>query len=107
MGGCSVCSFVLRHPAGTALVLVGRLLSCGSIMFMTPGEGGCVVFRGVENPVALKSMFFSLVKKIKRMRLEELLRELERECGIGRIPEDGCAALRRRYEEGLKKLEGM
>jgi len=46
------------------------------------------------------------VKKIKeRIRLEELIRELERECDFGRIPEDRCAALRQRYEEELKKLE--
>jgi uncharacterized membrane protein YdbT with pleckstrin-like domain len=88
--------------------VVGRLLNYGDAMFMTPGEGGhgYVVFRGVENPVALKSVFFSLVKKIKeRMRLEELLRELERECDFGRIPEDRCVALRQKYEEELKKLE--
>ncbi|MFZ8838776.1 MAG: PH domain-containing protein [Pyrobaculum sp.] len=87
---------------------VGRLLNYGDAVFMTPGEGGYgyVVFRGVENPVALKSAFFSLVKKIKeRIRLEELIRELERECDFGRIPEDRCAALRQRYEEELKKLE--
>ena|GEM_PF-4734164 len=88
--------------------VAGRLLNYGDVMFMTPGEGGhgFVVFRGVENPVALKSTFFSLVKKIKeRIRLEELLRELERECDFGRIPEDRCVALRQKYEEELKKLE--
>ncbi len=89
--------------------VVGRLLNYGDAMFMTPGEGGYgyVVFRGVESPVALKSAFFSMVRKIKeRRRLEELLRELERECDFGRIPEDRCAALRQKYEEELKKLEG-
>jgi uncharacterized membrane protein YdbT with pleckstrin-like domain len=89
--------------------IIGRLLSYGDVMFMTPGEGGhgYVVFRGVESPVELKSKFFGLVKKIKeRVRLEELLRELERECDFGRLPEDRCAALRQKYEEELKKLEG-
>jgi uncharacterized membrane protein YdbT with pleckstrin-like domain len=88
--------------------IVGRLLNYGDIMFMTPGEGGhgYVMFRGVENPVALKSKFFNMVKKIKeRKRLEELLRELEKECDFGRIPEDKCAVLRQKYEEELKKLE--
>jgi uncharacterized membrane protein YdbT with pleckstrin-like domain len=88
--------------------IVGRLLSYGDIMFMTPGEGGhgFVVFRGVEGPVALKSAFFELIKRVKeRMRLEELLRELERECDFGRLPEDRCAALRQKYVEELKKLE--
>jgi hypothetical protein len=65
------------------------------------------VFKGVENPAALKSAFFELIRKIKeRMRLEELLRELEKECDFGRLPEDKCAALRQKYEEELKKLEG-
>ncbi len=88
--------------------IVGRLLSYGDIMFMTPGEGGhgFIVFRGVEGPVALKSTFFELIKRVKeRMRLEELLRELERECDFGRLPEDRCAALRQKYVEELKKLE--
>jgi uncharacterized membrane protein YdbT with pleckstrin-like domain len=88
--------------------IFGRLLSYGDVMFMTPGEGGhgFIVFKGVENPVALKSSFFELIKRVKeRMRLEELLRELERECDFGRLPEDRCAALRQKYEEELKKLE--
>jgi uncharacterized membrane protein YdbT with pleckstrin-like domain len=88
--------------------VVGRMLSYGDIMFMTPGEGGhgFIVFRGVENPVALKSTFFELIKRIKeRIRLEELLRELERECDFGRLPEDKCVALKQKYEEELKKLE--
>jgi uncharacterized membrane protein YdbT with pleckstrin-like domain len=88
--------------------VVGRLLNYGDVMFMTPGEGGYgyVMFRGIESPVTLKSKFFSMVKKIKeRRRLEELLRELERECDFGRIPEDRCTALRQKYEEELKRLE--
>ena len=89
--------------------IVGRLLNYGDIMFMTPGEGGhgFVMFKGVENPVTLKSTFFELIRRIKeRIRLEELLRELERECDFGRLPEERCAALRQKYEEELKKLEG-
>ena len=89
--------------------IVGRLLSYGDIMFMTPGEGGhgFIVFKGVENPVTLKTSFFELIRRIKeRARLEELLRELERECDFGRLPEDRCAALRQKYEEELKRLEG-
>jgi len=89
--------------------IVGRLLNYGDIMFMTPGEGGhgFIVFKGVENPAALKTSFFELIRKVKeRMRLEELLRELEKECDFGRLPEDRCAALRQKYEEELKKLEG-
>jgi len=89
--------------------IVGRLLRYGDIMFMTPGEGGhgFIVFKGVENPAALKTSFFELIKRVKeRMRLEELLRELEKECDFGRLPEDRCAALRQKYEEELKKLEG-
>jgi hypothetical protein len=88
--------------------IVGRLLSYGDIMFMTPGEGGrgFIVFKGVEGPVALKSTFFGLIRRVKeRVRLEELLRELERECDFGRLPEDRCVALRQKYEEELKKLE--
>jgi uncharacterized membrane protein YdbT with pleckstrin-like domain len=88
--------------------LAGRVLGYGDIMFMTPGEGGrgFVVFKGMEGPVALKSTFFELIRRVReRMRLEELLRELERECDFGRIPEDRCTALRQKYEEELKRLE--
>lgn len=88
--------------------VIGRLLGYGDIMFMTPGEGGYgyVVFRGVESPVVLKSTFFELIRRVKeRMRLEELLRELERECDFGRLPEDRCNALRQKYKEELKKLK--
>ncbi|MFZ8837874.1 MAG: PH domain-containing protein [Pyrobaculum sp.] len=90
--------------------IVGRMLGYGDIMFMTPGEGGhgFIIFKGVENPAALKSTFFELIRRIKeRIRLEELLRELGRECDFGRLPEDRCAALRQKYEEELKRLEGM
>jgi hypothetical protein len=77
-------------------------------MFMTPGEGGrgFVVFRGVKDPVKLKTEFFELLRKIKeRGRLVELLRELKKECDFGRLPEDRCDDLRQKYEEELKKLE--
>ena len=89
--------------------VLGRLLRYGDIMFMTPGEGGhgYIMFRGVENPAALQTSFFELIKRVKeRMRLEELLRELEKECDFGRLPEDRCTALRQKYEEELKRLEG-
>ncbi len=87
--------------------ILGRLLGYGDVMFMTPGEGrGFVVFRGVEDPVKLKTAFFDLLRKIKeRSRLAELLRELEKECDFGRLSEERCAALRQKYEEELKKLE--
>jgi len=87
---------------------LGRLLGYGDVMFMTPGEGGrgVVVFRGVKDPVKLKTAFFDLLKKIKeRSRLTELLRELEKECDFGRLPEERCVSLRQKYEEELKKLE--
>jgi uncharacterized membrane protein YdbT with pleckstrin-like domain len=88
--------------------ILGRLLGYGDIMFMTPGEGGrgFVIFKGVKDPVKLKTTFFDLLRKIKeKNRLVELLRELEKECYFGRLPEDRCAALRQKYEEELKKLE--
>ena len=88
--------------------ILGRLLGYGNVMFMTPGEGGrgFVVFRGVEDPVKLKMSFFDLLRKIKeKNRLTELLRELEKECDFGRLPEEGCITLRQKYEEELKRLE--
>jgi uncharacterized membrane protein YdbT with pleckstrin-like domain len=88
--------------------ILGRLLGYGDIMFMTPGEGGrgFIIFRGVKDPVKLKTTFFDLLRKIKeRSRLAELLRELEKECDFGRLPEDKCSALRQKYGEELKKLE--
>jgi len=88
--------------------ILGRLLGYGDVMFMTPGEGGhgFIIFRGVKDPAKLKTAFFDLLKKIKeRSRLAELLRELEKECDFGRLPEERCAALRQKYEEELKKLE--
>jgi len=88
--------------------ILGRLLGYGNVMFMTPGEGGrgFVVFRGVKDPVRLKTTFFDLLRRIKeKNRLVELLRELEKECDFGRLPEERCAALRQKYEEELKKLE--
>jgi uncharacterized membrane protein YdbT with pleckstrin-like domain len=88
--------------------VLGRLLNYGDVMFMTPGEGGrgFIVFRGVKDPVKLKTTFFDLLRKIKeKNRLAELLRELEKECNFGRLSEDRCAALRQKYEEELKKLE--
>jgi uncharacterized membrane protein YdbT with pleckstrin-like domain len=88
--------------------ILGRLLGYGDVMFMTPGEGGrgFVVFRGVKDPVKLKTTFFDLLRKIKeRSRLAELLRELEKECNFGRLPEERCITLRQKYEEELKKLE--
>ena len=88
--------------------ILGRLLGYGDIMLMTPGEGGrgFVVFRGVKDPVKLKKTFFDMLKKIKeKSRLMELLRELEKECAFGRLPEERCISLRQRYEEELKRLE--
>ena len=87
--------------------ILGRLLGYGDVMFMTPGEGrGFIVFRGVKDPVKLKTTFFDLLRRIKeKNRLVELLRELEKECDFGRLPEERCAALRQKYEEELKKLE--
>jgi uncharacterized membrane protein YdbT with pleckstrin-like domain len=88
--------------------ILGRLLNYGDVMFMTPGEGGrgFVIFKGVKDPVKLKTTFFDLLRKIKeKNRLVELLRELEKECDFGRLPEDRCAALRQKYEEELKRLE--
>jgi uncharacterized membrane protein YdbT with pleckstrin-like domain len=88
--------------------MAGRFLSYGDIMFMTPGEGGhgFVTFKGVESPEKLKTTFFDLIKRIKeKARLEELLKELEKECDFGRLPEDRCNALRQKYQEELKKLE--
>jgi len=88
--------------------ILGRLLGYGNVMFMTPGEGGrgFVVFRGVKDPVKLKTEFFELLRKIKeKNRLVELLRELKKECDFGRLPEDRCDDLRQKYEEELKKLE--
>jgi uncharacterized membrane protein YdbT with pleckstrin-like domain len=88
--------------------VLGRLLGYGDIMFMTPGEGGrgFIIFRGVKDPVKLKTEFFDLLRKIKeKNRLVELLRELEKECDFGRLEEERCAALRQKYEEELKKLE--
>ncbi len=88
--------------------ILGRLLGYGDIMFMTPGEGGrgFIIFKGVKDPVRLKTTFFDLLRKIKeRSRLAELLRELEKECNFGRLPEERCITLRQKYEEELKKLE--
>lgn len=88
--------------------ILGRLLGYGDVMFMTPGEGGrgAVVFRDVKDPAKLKTTFFDLLNKIKeRTRLTELLRELEKECDFGRLPEERCVSLRQKYEEELKKLE--
>lgn len=88
--------------------ILGRLLGYGDIMFMTPGEGGrgFIIFRGVKDPVKLKATFFDLLRKIKeRSHIMELLRELEKECDFGRLPEERCAALRQKYEGELKKLE--
>jgi uncharacterized membrane protein YdbT with pleckstrin-like domain len=88
--------------------ILGRLLNYGDVMFMTPGEGGrgFVVFRGVKDPVKLKTEFFELLRKIKeRGRLVELLQELEKECDFGRLSEEKCDDLRQKYEEELKKLE--
>jgi len=88
--------------------ILGRLLGYGNVMFMTPGEGGrgFIIFRGVKDPVKLKTTFFDLLRKIKeKNRLVELLRELEKECDFGRLPEERCAVLRQKYNEELKKLE--
>jgi uncharacterized membrane protein YdbT with pleckstrin-like domain len=88
--------------------ILGRLLGYGDVMFMTPGEGGrgFIIFKGVKDPVRLKTTFFDLLRKIKeKNRLAELLRELEKECYFGRLPEERCITLRQKYEEELKKLE--
>ena len=88
--------------------ILGRLLGYGNVMFMTPGEGGrgFIIFRGVKDPVKLKTTFFDLLRRIKeKNRLVELLRELEKECDFGRLPEERCAVLRQKYNEELKKLE--
>jgi uncharacterized membrane protein YdbT with pleckstrin-like domain len=106
-------SITQTRPEAVSAVYVqqsvaGRLLSYGDIMFMTPGEGGhgFVTFKGVESPEKLKTTFFDLIKKIKeRARLEELLKELEKECDFGRLPEDKCNTLKQKYQEELKKLE--
>lgn len=87
---------------------MGRLLNYGDVIFSVPGHyAGSVLFVGVHDPLHLREMVEDIRRKQKEaQKIEEKLRELEKEYEFGRIPEERYQELRRKYLEELKKYLG-
>lgn len=84
---------------------LGRLLNYGDVLYSTPGQyAGSVLMAGVSDPMGVKVIVEDILRKYKEaQKIEEKIRELEKEYELGRISEDRYKELRRRYEEELKK----
>lgn len=84
---------------------LGRLLNYGDVLYSTPGQyAGSVLMVGVSDPMGVKVIVEDILRKYKEaQKIEEKIRELEKEYELGRISEDRYKELRRRYEEELKK----
>jgi len=85
--------------------LMGRLLNYGDIIISTPGfYAGFVVMRGVSDPMHIRIMVEDILWRAReRARVEEKIRELEKEYEFGRISKEKYLELRKKYEEELKK----
>jgi len=82
-----------------------RLLNYGDVIISTPGQyAGSVIMKGVSDPMHIRTMVEDILRKSReRARIEEKLRELEKEYEFGRISEEKYQELRKKYEEELKK----
>jgi uncharacterized membrane protein YdbT with pleckstrin-like domain len=84
---------------------IGRLFNYGDVIFSVPGHyAGSVLFVGVHNPLHLREIVEDIRRRQKEaQKIEEKLRELEKEYEFGRIPEERYQELRRKYLEELRK----
>jgi uncharacterized membrane protein YdbT with pleckstrin-like domain len=88
---------------------IGRLCNYGDVIFSVPGHyAGSVLFVGVHDPMHLREIVEDIRRRQKEaQKIEEKLRELEKEYEFGRIPEERYQKLRRKYLEELRKYLGM
>ncbi len=84
---------------------MGRLLNYGDVIFSIPDHyASLALFVGVPDPLHLREMVEDVWQRQKEaQKIEEKLRELEKEYEFGRIPEEKYQELRRKYLEELKK----
>jgi uncharacterized membrane protein YdbT with pleckstrin-like domain len=85
--------------------VLGRMLNYGDVLYSTPGQyAGSVLMVGVSNPMGIRTIVEDILRKHKEAeRIEEKIKELEREYELGRITEDRYRELRKKYEEELRK----
>lgn len=92
---------------GTALVqgFIGRILNYGNVVISTPGQyAGSVAMIGVSDPMNIRTKVEDMLRRNKeREKVEEKIRELEREHEFGRVSKDKYQELKKKYEEELKK----
>jgi len=76
---------------------MGRLLNYGDVIISTPGQyAGSVVMRGVSDPMHIRTIVENILWKNKeRAKIEEKLRELEKEYEFGRISEEKYLQLKK------------
>jgi len=84
---------------------MGRILNYGNLVISTPGQyAGSVVMIGVSDPMHIRSIMEDVLRRNKeRARIEEKIKELEKEHEFGRISEEKYLELRKKYEEELKR----
>jgi len=92
---------------GTALTqgFIGRILNYGNVVLSTPGQyAGSVVMIGVSDPMNIRTKVEDILRRSKeREKIEEKIREVEKEHEFGRISEEKYQELKKKYEEELKK----
>ncbi|AHC52613.1 hypothetical protein SUSAZ_09250 [Sulfolobus acidocaldarius SUSAZ] len=95
--------------------ILGRLLNYGSITFSTPGHGGNVMIPqaregtlaiwNISDPFRVKAIIDDAIRKyIDIEKIQEALRDLEKEYNYGRITKEKYEELKRKYENELEKL---
>lgn len=84
-----------------------RLFNVGDVILATPsGPIMSVVFKGVSDPMYVRSLVLHWTEKIKEaQRIKEKLRRLEEEYEFGKIPEHKYIELRENYEKELSEIE--
>ena len=87
---------------------MGRLINYGDVIFSVPGHyAGSVLFVGVHDPMHLSEIVEDIRRRQKEaQKIEEKLRELEKEYEFGRITEERYQELKKKYLEELRKYMG-
>ena len=84
---------------------VGRILNYGDLLIATPGQyTGTSKFRGVSDPMRIKGMIESRLVNFKKIEeINQSMRRISDEYKMGRLDEARFNALRKEYENEIKK----
>jgi len=84
---------------------MSRILNYGDLVFSTPGQyAGSVVMLGVSDPMHVRTIVEDVLRRFKNiMKIQEYLREIEKEYELGRISKEKYEELKKRYEEELRR----